>query len=549
MAEPLNLSQPAWTVVDMLQEQLGVTIEVLDSSMRPHRGAEGAEVSSATEEPRIAEETLKSLRTGELRIDRTTGAPVGIFPLRVGRQVAGCLVVSARATAAGETRVAPDVEGAGHLARTALEADLTLTTQLGDARYRNRRVHGILRFLSQLGGDASEREVMNAVIQAGTVWFDVDCRIYHRQPGGSFLLAAVLPGVEQRPTAPHLDKARVDKLVSSRRFPSGGDLDDLGLVGRREEVLVLPVGPPSLPEWLLILAGTIDQEVDLTFSAIAKILAGELMVREAKRVEAWQDLLARSADDSRQAAERTLLVLLGALVREVDAGTARVTLLRGKSERVLATLGSGQPPAQAETRPKAERAEMLSYVVSVAPDVAVRLDISTAGDARHAALQASSWIKALRPWLREGAAGMTTEAPLFETAVAGSPFEQRIQEEVERAKRFNLGLGLVLIKPGQGPSGEAAMEPLLDAIRSELRASDLMGRIRGDLVAVLLVHAEPIGAASVTTRLQRRLGRLPAEARLKVVQLGRAVFSAECASADALIAKALREAVRFELRN
>lgn len=549
MAEPLNLSQPAWTVIDMLQEQLGVTIEVLDSSMRPHRVAGAAEVSSAIEEPRIAEETLKSLRTGELRIDRTTGAPIGIFPLRVGRQVVGCLVVSARAAAEGETRVTPDVEGAGHLARTALEADLALTTQLGDAKYRNRRVHGILRFLSQLGGEAGEREVMNAVIQAATVWFDVDCRIYQRQPDDSFLLAAVLPGIEQRSAGARLDKARVDKLIASRRFPSGGDLDDLGLIGRREEVLVLPVGPPSLPEWLLILAGAIDQEVDLTFSAIARILAGELMIREAKRVEAWQDLLARTAEGGRQAAERTLLSLLGALAREVDAGAARVTLLRGRSERLLAALGPGQPPREATIRPPAERAELFSYAVPVAPDVAVRLDISTAGDRRHAALQASSWIKALRPWLREGAAGLTTEAPLFEATVAGSPFEQRIQEEVERAKRFNLGLGLVLIRPGQGPSGEAAMEPLLEAIRSELRASDLMGRIRDDLVAVLLVHAEPIGAASVTTRLQRRLGRLPKEARIKVVQLGRAVFSAECASADALIAKALREAERFELRN
>lgn len=549
MAEPLNLSQPAWTVIDMLQEQLGVTIEVLDASMRPHRVAGAAEVSSAIEEPRIAEETLKSLRTGELRIDRTTGAPIGIFPLRVGRQVVGCLVVSARAAADGETRVTPDVEGAGHLARTALEADLALTTQLGDAKYRNRRVHGILRFLSQLGGEAGEREVMNAVIQAATVWFDVDCRIYQRQPDDSFLLAAVLPGIEQRPAGARLDKARVDKLIASRRFPSGGDLDDLGLVGRREEVLVLPVGPPSLPEWLLILAGAIDQEVDLTFSAIARILAGELMIREAKRVEAWQDLLARTAEGGRQAAERTLLSLLGALSREVDAGAARVTLLRGKSERLLAALGPGQPPREATIRPPAERAELFSYAVPVAPDVAVRLDISTTGDRRHAALQASSWIKALRPWLREGAAGLTTEAPLFEATVAGSPFEQRIQEEVERAKRFNLGLGLVLIRSGQGPSGEAAMEPLLEAIRSELRASDLMGRIRDDLVAVLLVHAEPIGAASVTTRLQRRLGRLPKEARIKVVQLGRAVFSAECASADALIAKALREAERFELRN
>lgn len=550
MPETLSLSQAAWTQIDMLQDQLGVTIEVVDMSMRPLRAAGVADVSSAIEEPRIAAETLKGLRTGELRIDRTTSDPVGIFPLRVERQVVGCLVVSARIASGARGGPVPSVEAAGHLARTTLESDLALTAQLGDARFRNRRVQGILRFLSQLGAETCEGEVMSTVVQAATVWFDLDCRIYHRQPDDSFVLAAVLPGVEQRPPATALDPARVDKLIAARRFPSGGDLDDLGLVGRREEVLVLPVGPSGSPEWLLILAGGIDQEVDLTFSAIARILTGELRSRETRRVEAWQDLLARTANGGRPAAERTLLSLLGALAGEVGATAARVTLLRGQSERALAALGPTHLPADAGPASRAgQEAETISYAVPVAPDAAVRLDLSVAGDRRHAALQASSWIKALRPWLREAAAGLTTQSPLFDAAAEGAPFELRIQEEVERAKRFNLGLGLVLIGPAQGAGGEAAMEPLLEAVRSELRASDLMGRIRGGLVAVLLVHAEPSGAASVTSRLQRRLRKLPDEAHLRVVKLGRAVFSADCGSADALIAQALREARRFELRN
>jgi GGDEF domain-containing protein len=553
MAEQLNPSQPAWILLDMLQQQLGVTIEVLDLSMRPLAPAGVADAPSATEEPRIAAETLKSLRTGELRIDRTTGVPVGIFPLRVAKQIAGCLIVSTRPGRSGDTPLPADmnVEVAGHLARTALESDMTLTSQLADARYRNRRVHGILRFLSQLGGTDTERDVMNAVIQAATVWFDVDCRIYDQQPDDSFMLAAALPGIEQRSAVGRLERSRVDRLIASRRFSSGGDLDDLGLAGRRGEVLVLPVGPGVSPEWLLILAGGIDQEVELTFGAIAKVLAGDLSAREAARVELWQRRLAEAPTNGKRAPERILLTLLEALSAEVGATAARVTLATGDSERALVRTTQATPDsAEGEVPgPADHHAFTYTQALPVAPGTDVRLTITSTGDRRTVAQQSASWMKALQPWLREAVAGLAAEESLFETVAHDSTFEQRIQQEVERAKRFNLGLGLVLIASPHGAPAGAALEPLLTAVRSELRASDLMGRIRGGLVAVLLVHAEPVGAESVIARLRQRLGMLPEDERVAALELGRAVFSAECASADELIAQAQRQAQRVELRN
>ena len=555
MAEQLNPSQPAWTLLDMLQQQLGVTIEVLDVSMRPLAATGVADGPSATEEPRIAAEMLKSLRTGEVRIDRTTGAPVGIFPLRVAKQIAGCLIVSGRPVRAGDSQLPADVnvEGAGHLARTALESDMALTMQLADSRYRNRRVHGILRFLAQLGGTDSERDVMNAVIQAATVWFDVDCRIYHRQPDEGFTLAAVLPGLEQRSAVARLDKSRADRLIASRRFSSGGDLDDLGLAGRRGEALVLPVNVGATADWLLILAGGIDQEVELTFAAIARVLAGDLLAREMARVGAWQRRLTEAASDGRRAPECTLRAMLEALSAEVAASAARVTLVTGQSERALAALSAVQPSTDSAESDVAAHGDTHSstytHAVLVAPDTSVRLTVTSSGDRRAVALQSASWMTALQPWLREAVGGLADEESLFETVESDSAFEQRIQEEVERAKRFNLGLGLVLIAPPQGAPAGAALEPLLAAVRSELRASDLMGRIRGGVVAVLLVHAEPVGAESVIARLRERLVTLPDEERVAALELGRAVFSAECSSADALIAQARSQAQRFELRN
>ena len=543
MPEPFNLSQPAWALLDMLQEQLGVSMEVLDTSLRPLVPAGVGDSSATIDQPGTASETAKSLRSGEIRIDRSTGKPIGIFPLRVSRQIAGVLLVSCRGTQAAEQNSHGPIERAGHLARTALEADLSFTTQLTDARYRTRRAHGILRFLAQLGKMEAERDMMRAVIQAGTLWFDADCRIYERQPDGSFQLAATLPGAEQRSAAPRIDKGRAEKLVASRRFSSGGDLEDLGLLGRKEEVLVLPIGSP--PDWLMILAGTIDQDVELTFGAIAGVLAGKLHARDAARVDTWQHKLAAVADETGRAPERVLLKLLELLAAETGATEARVSLIADGHERAIAALAPAAPGAEPAVSAPAE-GDRHSASVEIAPGMVVHIALASSGPRRTASLQLSSWMKALRPWLREAVAGLASRGSLFDAAVEASSFERRIQEEIERARRFNLGLGLVLIG---SPSAVRGMEPIVSAVRAELRASDLMGRIRDGHVAVLLVHTEAAGADSVINRLRSRLGALEEGTSVAVVQVGKATFSPEVSSADALIAQALRHVQSFELGN
>src|SRR5262249_59508104 len=93
---------------------------------------------------------------------------------------------------------------------------------------------------------------------------------------------------------------RAEQLLTARRFPSAGDLDDLGLTGRRDEVLLLSVGIRR-PEWIILLAGAIDQNAELTFSAIARVLSGELQARDRARIERWQERLAATAPPARRA--------------------------------------------------------------------------------------------------------------------------------------------------------------------------------------------------------------------------------------------------------
>src|SRR5262249_18298418 len=152
--------------------------------------------------------------TGEVRVESTPTITFGVFPLRRAREVVGCLIVGRRAGAEGrsEDRAndAAIVERTGALARTALESDLVLNARVNESQALTRRLHGILRFLGQLGSYQSERDVMHAVLQAATVWFDLDCRVYERQPDGSFLLAGTLPGAEQPATGSRIDADRAE---------------------------------------------------------------------------------------------------------------------------------------------------------------------------------------------------------------------------------------------------------------------------------------------------------------------------------------------------
>lgn len=551
MPDHLALSPSAWTLLDLLQQQLGVSLDVLDPSLRPLAPADVARPTSTVEDPAINAEALQALKTGEVRIGRSAAAAVGVFPLRIDREIVGLLLLSgrpARAETHEPVREA-SVEAAGHLVRTALESDLALERQLAETKHRVRRLHGVLRFLTQLGIDEDEPGLMNAVMQAATVWYDVDCRVYRRDADGAFTLAAMLPGAEQRPSATHLDRARAERLIAARRFQASGEADDLGIAGRRDELLVLPVGGTADPEWILLLSGDLDTEVDLTFSALAVLLAGVLQSREAARVESWYERLLAAAQDPQRAPERVLLELLEALAADMGATGGRISLVTGGEERALAALGlpSAPPGREAPGKVGAEPVD-LTDTIGISADTSVRITVMGAREPSVWPLL-RSWRTAIRPWIVEVAAGESRGAGGFEALVEASAFERRIQEEVERAKRFNLGLGLVLVGAGPGAEGEAALDALTPILRRELRASDLMGPVRSGLMALVLVHAESIGARSVVSRVRARLEMMAGEAPAGSVRLGEAVFSSECPSAEALIERALSLARTYEVGN
>src|SRR6478735_2577108 len=240
MSDSLTLSPASLSLLELIERQAALSLDVVHVWLDPVRRPASTAIRSLLHETEVAGEILKALRTGEVRVGMLQAGAIGLFPLRRGRDIVGCLIVSRPGSEMPDEATARmAIESAGALARGILESDLSLSSQLTASLAATRRTHATLRFLGQLGTYDSDRDVMHAVLHAAHIWFDLECQIYERRPDGRVVLSGALPR-EERPAMP-LDAQRAGQLIAARR-PFPGDLDDLGVEGRAGDVLVLPVG-------------------------------------------------------------------------------------------------------------------------------------------------------------------------------------------------------------------------------------------------------------------------------------------------------------------
>jgi GGDEF domain-containing protein len=528
----LTLTPPILALLDVLQYRQGVFMGVLDASLHPAQPADAGDFAGMLDAPGVRERCLTALRSGEGRVERGP-IPLGIYPLRPEQEVIGLLLVSprrARTDAAIDKDVVRRVEAAGQVGRGILELELLRAKQLAQAADRNRRLKGILRFIGQVSTRGGERDMMQAVVQAATVWFELDCRIYNRQPGGDFALFAALPGIAPNELQQRLDGRRFQDMPRVRRLASSSDLDLVGWSGRRDEVLILSIG--AGPDWLMILTGAPDAEAESTFEAIAHVLEGELRHAADRRTEHWRERLRARTAEAEGTPDAALTQMLAELTGLTGADEAIATLHRGGAQRTF-KVGTGPPSGSGAVKHTTTRP--IGFQAHV--------EITLAGNDpfRFEALSnVDAWVAAVQPWL-SGTLAAQEGSALIADPGDELAFEQRVHDEVERAKRFDLGLSLLIIDAaGLTTASGSHASRVADAVRGELRASDLFGRVRGGKLAVVLVHAGPEGAQSVAKRVRRAVAALLDGTHRAAIRLGHAVFSSECTSADALIRQALR---------
>jgi len=93
-------------------------------------------------------------------------------------------------------------------------------------------------------------------------------------------------------------------------------------------------------------------------------------------------------------------------------------------------------------------------------------------------------------------------------------FRQRLSEEIERAKRYEPGVAVMVadidnFKSYNDARGQAAGDKVLclaaDSIRSQMRRSDVASRYSGDEFAAILIHTDSARAQTILKRIAKSL--------------------------------------------
>ncbi|HEY2434174.1 MAG TPA: hypothetical protein VGI12_15975 [Vicinamibacterales bacterium] len=528
-------------VFERARTRLGLEVYVLDSALNPiYPATDGDVLAEVAEDSRLRDALLGAFGTGAPIRVRMSGSEFEAVPMRLGagqRSLALVGLVGERA------QRRPFLEFWVELVKSVWESSSTAAESLDQERARSRRLVAMLRFLRHIVETGSETELAHAIVQAAAVWFDVDARIYQRDLLGDFVLFASLPGAAVDDATRRLSSLWVPSAPELRRvssptpwtLPTGADL------------MLLPLGSGETSDWVLALIGSAPEDEIGHLPAVGCIAGAHLESLRALR----RDRARARLGEVMQAPGSSSDAALTAAVREIAALThaaaGALTVNRRGRLRRLVTIGS--MPVEgiaASSREWLFSADQVVCVWPLADGITGTLELRPAADqpfTSDAAMLTRVGVEVLQSWMRGAEASHTEaagDAPGCEAA--SSAFLKRIDEELERARRFDLRFSLVLVDlPRQGMRGDTPQR-VQDALRLELRGSDVLGRVEGYRVIALLTHTDATGSTRVVERLRRRLAESATRADLAGLTVGHAVFSPECRTAEALVSRAVRDA-------
>ena len=539
------LSSSLSQLFERARTRFGLEVEVLDATLQQvYPESTTALMRLIEESPMVRQSLLNALADGRPEQVDGAGLQYQVFPLRRAARVrkASALVAvrrSERASSPADERAWPE------LARAMVEADFAASDALSDERQQSRRSVATLRFLRHLIQTDTEAELARAVVQASAVWFDVDARVFQRDLSGAFVLHTALPGAQVEEPA---------KRLSPNAMAGDGDtirvaaIPEWGAAGNSEVVLV-PLSASETPELVLALIGTLPADADLLFGLLGRIIGFQLDAIRSRQRDRIRDRFESLIKQGAGGPELLAVGLIRELATLTGAGYASLVLNRRGSKRHLVRFGTtaAVPPSADESAgDRFSSSQFICRLPLSASSFAVFELRPAEGKAfdRDAELVTRAAAAVLQSWLTGAEASLDEVVPQPQAATAMVPeFIRRIEEELERAKRFDLRLSLVLvhIQP-HGNGTHNATWIMQDALRQELRGSDVLGRMTDDRLAALLTHTDSSGSDKVVSRLRRRLGEAAIRLNLSEVRVGHAVFSADCRTAEALLSQALHTA-------
>jgi hypothetical protein len=540
------LSPALSELLERARTRFGLEVEVMDASLR-HVYPDGTTALARVIEGSadIRESLLGALAGGRPGTVDDAGVNYQVFPLRRAAKVrhSSALVAVRRAHpgtgASSETAAWPE------LARSIVEADFASADALTVERQQSRRLLATLRFLRDLVDTESEAVLAQAIVQAAAVWFDADARIFERELTGDFQLHTALPGARIESSATRLSSAWLAESAEPVRV---GPIPEWGDAAGESDVVLIPLSSSGPGDWLLALIGVLPAEAERLFSVLGRVAAVQVEAFRSKRRDAVRQQFQSLIDQGGTVHELVAVRLVRALADMTGASYASLVLNRSGGARRLVLLGTPTEALAADTTKGEERRFSPSGFACTMPlgdTASATLLLSPPVDAsfgREAELIARAATDVIQVWLA-GAQGRLQDAGAEAAAPgSGAEFVVRIEQELERAKRFDLRLSLVVVQLPEAAVHQHAASMLQDALRRELRGSDVLGTVNGDRVAALLTHTDGSGSHHVVGRLRRRLSEAAGRLELGGVTVGQAAFSPECCTSEALLTRAASEA-------
>lgn len=543
------LSSSLSQLLERARTRFGLEVEVLDAGLQHvYPDSSTALARLIKESPIVRQSLLDALADGRPEQLDDAGVQYHVFPLRRAarlRQASALVAVRRTERGVGGVESVDDEKAWPELARAIVEADFAAADALTDERQLSRRLLATLRFIRHLIETDVEADLGHAIVQAAAVWFDVDARIFQRDPAGDFVLHTALPGAHVEDAAKRLSSHWFAGAAEAVRM---GPIPEWGPSAGGSEVVLVPLSVNGNPDWVLALIGAFPVDAESLFAVLGRIVGVQLETIRSRRRDRTREHFQSLVEQGGAVPELLAVRLVRELANLTGAAYASLVLNRRGRERRIVCIGtSGEMPAGAADSSTAWRFTPTQFVstLPLGEGTFATLDLhpapgeSFAPDAelvtRVATRVLQCWLAGAEPSLHD-----VTREPVRPVV---SEFVRRIEEELDRAKRFDLRLSLVLIDiPGRAAGVQDATLLMQDAVRQELRGSDVLGTMNGDRVAALLTHTDGSGSHKVVGRLRRRLSEAAGRINLAGVTVGHAAFSAECRTAEALLSQAARDA-------
>ena len=545
------LSSSLSQLFERARTRFGLEVEVIDATLQHvYPDSTTALTRMIEESPVVRQSLLNALADGRPEQLTDDGVHYHVFPLRRAAKVrqASALVAvrrtDRRIDSGDDDRAWPE------LARAIVEADFAAAEALTDERQQSRRLLATLRFLRHLVEVDNEADLAHAIVQAAAVWFDVDARIFHRDLNGEFVLHTALPGAHVEEPAKRL---RSQWFAGTSEAVRLGPIPEWGQATAGSEVVLVPLAIGSTPDWVLALIGTFPKDAESLFAVLGRIVGVQLETIRSKRRDRTRERFESLLGQGGAVPELVAVGVIRELADMTGAAYASLVLNRQGLERRLVSIGtSNEAPDTAHDWANGARftPAQITCTLKLSDEAFAILDLRPSpGQLFQADAELVTGVasRVLQSWL-VGAQSSLSDVTHATPRPAVSEFVRRIEEELERAKRFDLRLSLVLIDiPHSGAGFDRATSFVENAVRSELRGSDVLGTMTGDRVAALLTHTDGAGSNKVVSRLRQRLGEAASRLNLSGVRVGHAAFSPECRTAEALLSQAARDAQTLSL--